>query len=59
MRRAPATRLALLAVLAYGQSFEAASVKPAVMPDYARGYWVGRASGGPGTSDPGRYSGER
>ncbi len=46
----------LLAVLAYGQSFEVASVKPAVMPAYAQGFWVGSSSGGPRTADPTRYS---
>lgn len=49
----------LLAAFAYSQSFEVASVKPAVMPDFARGSWVGHISGGPGTADPGRYSCER
>jgi uncharacterized protein (TIGR03435 family) len=57
------TIILLLAILvccvASGQSFEVATVKTAVMPDFARGYWVGRVSGGPGTADPGRYSCEK
>jgi uncharacterized protein (TIGR03435 family) len=40
-----------IAVGAYGQTFEVASVKPAVIPT-TRGVYFGPARGGPGTSDP-------
>jgi uncharacterized protein (TIGR03435 family) len=40
-----------IAVGALGQTFEVASVKPAVIPT-ARGVYFGPARGGPGTSDP-------
>jgi len=49
----------LICGIAWGHSFEVAAVKTAVMPDFARGFWVGRISGGPGTADPGRYSCEK
>jgi uncharacterized protein (TIGR03435 family) len=57
------TAISVLATLAccvaWCQSFEVATVKIAVMPDFSRGYWVGHVSGGPGTADPGRYSCEK
>src|SRR5271163_1316194 len=39
-----------IAVGAFGQTFEVASVKTAVVPE--RGAYFGPARGGPGTSDP-------
>jgi uncharacterized protein (TIGR03435 family) len=59
MMRTTAARIAWICFaggLAYGQTFEAASVKPAVMPKPdAQGRMVfTHPSGGPGTSDPGR-----
>ncbi len=43
--------------IAFGQSFEVASIKPSPPPDRERGMRVG-ASGGPGSADPGRFTTE-
>ena len=51
-----ASTLVLFSCLTWGQTFEAASVKPAAMPvPGGRGrITIGMPSGGPGTKDPGR-----
>jgi uncharacterized protein (TIGR03435 family) len=42
--------------LAYGQTFDAASIKPFVQANGPRMFFFGGGRGGPGSSDPGRIS---
>jgi uncharacterized protein (TIGR03435 family) len=52
----PVALIVFACALAYGQSFEVASVKPAPVPANGQGVYFGPARGGPGTPDPGQIT---